>query len=427
MYWRLLSVLIVLFAFLTIPASSQSDSQALSQVPGMLSYIGTDYNVYSYSFSDIQSYQLTEDANRLRRYQWPTWSVDGRLAYFCCDLSFASTLDTAAYISPDGQQSGTKVFDGRGETIIYAYWSPRSCADESNCLDLAMLVNNVLDGGLFVEVLRDEDSGFTSNSIGSGQPFYISWSPNGSQLAFHRNNRNIEVYDVNSGEVIRTLPQPSSGLFQAPAWSPVDDRILFGAANDENSLTNLSIASLSETIQLVPELDGTISFSWSPDGNYIAYRVLRDGQFGSLFVVDAISGEIVSRSSTNGVIAFFWSPNSEKIAYITLASSSGFASAAVDIAYAQAQNGLEWNTLSISNSLNRSYTTFIPTSEMIYLLLYFDQFAQSHRIWSPDSSHIVYTEFGDDQQPVISVLNVTQADTVPFTLENGLLAIWSFQ
>jgi len=66
---------------------------------------------------------------------------------------------------------------------------------------------------------------------------------------------------------------------------------------------------------------------------------------------------------------------------------------------------------------------------MLYLIQYFDQFAASHRIWSPSSTHLLYSELVDASEPapVISILNITQADTVPFVIDSGVFAVWTFR
>jgi TolB protein len=293
-----------------------------------------------------------------------------------------------------------------------------------------------MNGNLRIDLIRDyRDSSDDAQTIAAGSPFYYNWNPAGTQLVFHRNNRRVDVYDVSTQEILTDTQQTSSGTFQAPAWSPVDDRILAGTPGDEARKTNLTITAGNTSQNLLSNLAGNISFLWSPDGNYVAYRAISEGNFGALFVIDAISGEIVSRSSTSDVIAFFWSPDSRQIAYITFATPVGSFDARTSplrqtIDFVQNTEGLAWATLNIETGLNRSYSSFFPTSEVVYLLLYFDQFAVSHRVWSPDSHYIVYSEvttLGSQQQPVINILDVRQANSVPLTIARGVFAVWSMK
>jgi hypothetical protein len=75
--------LVVIFIVLSFTAGlvNAQDEENAEQFSGRIAYIGTDTNVYLLS-QDYEHVQLTDNAGRTRQYQWPTWSTDGRLAYF---------------------------------------------------------------------------------------------------------------------------------------------------------------------------------------------------------------------------------------------------------------------------------------------------------------------------------------------------------
>jgi TolB protein len=140
---------------------------------------------------------------------------------------------------------------------------------------------------------------------------------------------------------------------------------------------------------------------------------------------------VVASSPVDGVLSFFWSPDSAHVAYVTLGSSPGSFSASAPsdarlVAQTQQPTGLAWSVLDVEDGANRRYGSFIPTQQLVYLLTYFDQFAQSHRLWSPDSRHIVYSEITADERAVISLLDTTQEVTVPLVIADGVIGIWSF-
>jgi TolB protein len=243
-------------------------------------------------------------------------------------------------------------------------------------------------------------------------------------MLWQRNNQRMDIYDVNSNRIIDTLSQ-EPGVFSAPAWSPVDDRLLFGSLNEENQSTDLVIAANSETNTLAPRLDGVIYFSWSPDGDKVAYT----SEQGPLIIVDAVTGETVADSAVSGVLAFFWSPDSQHIAYITLAtppSSINAKQTATQQTVVQEATGIAWSVMDVEETTTRRYGSFVPTREMLYLLVYFDQFSQSHRVWSPDSRYLLYSETTANGRASINILDTTQSNIVPFSIAEGLIGVWSF-
>lgn len=413
---------VILALALVFPAFAAAQDDLLPSLPGSIAFIGTDQNVYTLNLADRSEAALTDDSSAARVYRWPTWSTDGRLAYFLADPG-----QTEVYISPDGQAPGQSVYAGEGEVLNYAYWSPDNCAASDRCRDLAVLLSSQAAGGLFVELVRDGLYPVSSRNVGTGGPFYFSWSPDGSRMLWQRNNERLDIFDVetnNLAEILSVIP----GAFQSPSWSPVDDRLLVGALNRDGETTDVMIATEQEQHVLASRLEGPVAFAWSPNGDYVAYT----NRDGPLTVLDALTGRLIIRTAVNGVAAFFWSPNSQHIAYITLstppssfnvmADTGGNAAAAV-----QEATGIAWSVLDINTGANRQYGAFLPTQDMLYLLIYFDQFAQSHRLWSPDSRYLIYAEITPSNEPVISLLDTTQSNTVPLSLANGWIGIWSFR
>lgn len=393
-------------------------AQALPKLPGRIAYIGADRNVFVLDLQNSQSIKLTQDGGRSRPYLWPTWSTDGRLAYFVATNS-GEKITSEIYVSADGKQIGTLAASLPDQFFTYAYWSPENCQVGEDCRDLAVLLSNLETNQFSLEMIRDSKSNFQHATAGTGSPFYYSWSPDGTRMLWHRNNATLSLYDISKGRADNDLSL-KPGAFQAPAWSPVDDRLLFGALASDQKSTDLVMSANKEMRVLAPQLGTPLAFLWSPDGNYIAYT----SNEGPLLVVDG-NGKTITGSPGNGVLAFYWSPDSNYLAYVTLAASSG----SLNVRYstnAQQENGLAWSILDIRTGKAIHYGAFVPTSEMIYVLSYFNQFAQSHRVWSPDSRYLVYSELMPNGQPIISLLDTTQIDTLPLSIANGTIGVWSF-
>jgi TolB protein len=407
----------------TVLAQEARERESTIDLQGSIAIIGNDRNVYLFGPANVEAIQITDDAEATedgyRLYTWPTWSTDGRLAYFSMSLADGATVTTQAYVA--SENDGDLIYTGEGNVFNYASWAPENCDSESECRVLSILMNSA-GGGLFVENIRDQVEGNPNTTIGRGGPFYYSWSPDGQQMIWQRNNNRLDIYEVGTDDATTQLDQ-QPGVFQAPHWSPVDDRLLFGKLNLDTRTTDLVVVSGDDETALATDLDGILYFAWSPDGEKVAYV---DGG-GPLTVVDAQTGELISETLVGGVASFFWSPDSSKLAYITLATpaDSSTAQANMLISYQQQSSQIAWSVLDVQTGDINRYGGFTPTRDMVYMFTYFDQFSRSHQIWSPDSRYIVYSEVLDDT-PTINILDTRLDSTVPVFISEGTLGIWSF-
>lgn len=403
-------------------------AQQETEIPGKIAYIGTDYNIYVWTGLGVDPIQLTTDADRdralIRRYQMPTWATDGRLAYFGTEINPDSYTMTV-YVSADGTTQGDAIYTGEDEVLNYAAWSPQNCAMAASCRELAILLNNRTTGGLFIRMIEDQVADYPNEIIGRGGPFYFSWSSNGENMLWQRNNRRLDIFSVSQREVIDELDY-RPGIFQTPHWSPVDDRLLVGTLNENESTTDLAIISNGEVETLVEGLEGVVYFAWSPNGNYVAYTSRNQ----TLVVLDSRTGDVVTETLVSGIGPFFWSPDSSKIAFVTLATPEGTFTTKVDgLARPPHQAelpDLAWSVVDVDTGEVRRYSAFVPTAEMVYMFTYFDQFAKSHSLWSPDSRYLVYSEVSDDMDAIISIIDTSVQDTFPLSIAEGYLGIWSY-
>ncbi len=400
---------------------------------GRIAWIGTDFNIYTAALGG-ELVQMTTDAGvsadgtTLVLYQMPTWSRDGRLAYFSSEVQRTGRTDLGVWVSADGIAEGVLRHRFNRDTFTYASWAPGNCAPDDSCRDLALLLSRAGANGFVVEVVRDgieTEEGENHRLIGRGVPFYFSWSPDASQMLWHRNNRRIDIYDLVQSQETRVNAVP--GFFSAPAWSPVDqDALLYVVGSDEEGRSALVRAQGGVETRLADGLTGPVYFLWSPDGRRVAYT----DQQGELYVIDALTGEMVTRTPESGVLAFFWSPDSERIAFLRhgrLIGSFDARAERITFAAQRQEIGIAWSILHLDDERIDSYAAFRPTQGLMYLLNYFDQFAQSHSLWSPDSRYLTYAEVLGGNREVVRVLDISSADDVPFTIAEGSLSIWSYR
>jgi TolB protein len=168
------------------------------------------------------------------------------------------------------------------------------------------------------------------------------------------------------------------------------------------------------------------SFKWSPDGDHIALLSSSDdtSTYDHLSLVDPNNGS--ERMLASGeLIAFWWAPNSQ---YIVIVAR-----------HPDLVEAMRWTSIDLATGRFRALIDLIPSSEFGFLQTYFSQYAQSHELWSPDSSSLVMAGVKLDDATLKSVLAngfvdlvsqiwiVDARDGAAYAVAKGSLAFWSPQ
>ena len=196
-------------------------------------------------------------------------------------------------------------------------------------------------------------------------------------------------------------------------WSPVSDSIAF--LESQGSVETLYVARADGSKRKpVTRVQGTASFLWAPDGNRLAVgQSLDTGDpfLQDVRVIDVETAEqrlLVERP----VMSFFWSPDGSKIAYVTLSDDAA---------------ALQWRVVDSRTGEDSKVVDFQPSPDQLTLLAFFDQYALSHEVWSPNSRQLVFSGVlaGDaDEASQIFVVGV-EAGASPRAIARGFLATWS--
>ncbi len=397
----------------------------LERKSGLIAYIGIDGNVYVTDQSGKSPTPVTNDAllpetqtSAYRYYQFPTWSKDGnQIAYVGIEGTGAaqSKADLSVYNVDD--ETSAEIFSSETEFPFYLYWSP----DNEN---VSMISGNANRQSILLQNVPT--SGEEPVILDTGAPYYWSWAPNGKTMIVHTGSdttstpEHLAFLQVDS-VVIEDGLDANPASFQAPAWSPNGERILYPRVNDEGKKELVVADSKGEFQQTIGEFELNAAFAWSPDSELVAYiegteNLNTAGIVGKLHVVDLATSEDFFQ--TDDVLAFFWSPNSRQLAYfkpLQVTDSSG-----------QELSALQLNMVDAVSGESKELFPFAPTNVFSNTLQYFDQYHQSATIWSPDSNNLLLPFVSPNGTPGIAVV-AASGQLEPRLLAEGFIGFWSWK
>jgi TolB protein len=158
----------------------------------------------------------------------------------------------------------------------------------------------------------------------------LTWSPDGSQLAFSalktRNNRfKLFTLDLNTSTLTRLSGATDNDV--NPSWSPDGTQIAVESYPSDNGLHgDIVLLSTPDGATRTPIVTSgsTGNPDWSPDGSTIVFTKTIDG-VPDLFRVDAGGGPLTRLTSTPGRFEFdpAWSPDGASIVFCRISPRTG--------------------------------------------------------------------------------------------------------
>jgi hypothetical protein len=353
-------------------------------------------------------------------FQFPAWSPDGR---------------HLAAIGHDGSDSGVFVFDdraardaattaqpvaayrSRSAAPIYLYWSPdgRRIAFLTGEPDGLALQVAAADGSAPAAVVR------------RGQPLYWDWIDS-SHVFVHSGASAPGAFlgevavDTSDAQAI----EASVGSFQAPAMS-LDGRARAYVAGEGES-TTVVVEARDGSFRHEVRVSAGSALGWSPAGDQLAYSnsPLAIGlPVGPLELIDVRSG--TTRQLVDGpVIAWFWAPDGRTLAVLRFRIPGDGQVAAAGGRLQATTDRLALRLLFVDVATGTvGFGREVRLSDLVLaqFLPFADQYARSHRIWSPASDAIVLPI---QDETGSSHITIVPADGSPERrIADGVAAFWS--
>ena len=391
-----------------------------------------------------QIYTVDPDGSHPRRispetgdFSWPTWSPDASKLVFSGvveDKGGGLRISLFAFIA--ASTTLREVYVGEpgvvgllaAGVVHYPLWSP----DSTRVAFIA-----VASGGLSLFLGDPKDINDATFILDQG-PLWMSWSPDSQYLLVHRGAEHFLVNTLGKIQV-NELDIRAVG-YRVPAWKPSGAIVTLASALGPGRYAILTAEVVADgldaprPITSLHEIGFPLNpaFLWSPSGDFLALagstRVI--SYLGlHLFVYRDLA--LFSESQTappiliqDNVMAYFWSPDGSKLAYVAPSEEAG---------------ALRWTVFNVANGERWPLVDFIPSLDQLTMFQFFDQYAYSHSLWSPDSRSLVFAGTLVDGADLVSVgsdvghqgshiiVVGTDPDPLTQTIAEGTLGIWSPQ
>ena len=188
---------------------------------GQIAIAAQDGNIYLYDVATDETTPLTDDAvSGSKAYSWPTWSNDGRLAFFGSSRVPDDQYQFGIFIR-NVAGAIERIYTSTDEFFTYASWAPADCP--AGELPRSRRAVHRREWNLALRRVR-VDGEVMIEELSEGGPHYWDWSPDGSSMLWARFGTVVNLRCRQQRDLETFTDR--LGFQRAVDWSPTDNRML---------------------------------------------------------------------------------------------------------------------------------------------------------------------------------------------------------
>lgn len=384
---------------------------------GRIAYVGADRQIHVVDPDgrDRRPVTFSKTPSALSRWgagagedaaAWPCWSPDGR--YIACfqRLAEGTGPNVVTSVEVDGIDERALVDLGERQPICAA-WSPRGDR-------LAVLAEG--KGALELITVR-RDGSAEPHRVATGSPLFFTWAPDGAHLLLHLGSTGAErsrlvFAHAEGASEPRVLPDPP-GSFCTPLFTGA--RAVYVTRHLGAGWVSLADPDLSRSAALT-FFEGLLAVLPSPLGGQLAVGAAPGGEGTPYMGVWRVplDGGSPQQIISEACLAFLWDPLGRHLIFVTLEAGCA-----------------RWRLAPLDGGATRDLAAFWPSRDLLFHLHFFEQFASSHALLSPDGGTLVYAGFPsasaarDPETCRVYTLQLGVSGAVPSPVAEGSYAVFS--
>jgi TolB protein len=371
---------------------------------------------------------------------FPAWSPDGTRIADVAQSGDGSAVDVFS-VTPAGLAGrATTIYQSPNELPFYLYWTPDSRRVSFLTTEGAGLALRVVPADAAAPLSGHD----TRSVLRRGAPLYLDWVGAERVLLHVGAGASAFTGQVGLDGAAFGPPVGGTGAFRAASLSR-DGRWVAYASAPRGAVGQIVVARADGSARDTIPAYGPAAMLFDPAGDILATIAADapaapavDLPFGPLRLVDPASGA-VRTLLPHSVLAFFWAPDGRTIAALRLVAAGStpvaaggsvtqadarVAAAASPSASPPAAPTVELDFVDVATGAIRAARPVdLGDAFVSELLPYFDQYALSHRLWSPDGTALVLPLVSSNGDTVVTVIPADGTDPRP--IATGIAGFWS--